>query len=132
MLVEQAHEDKKSLSGDMSDGTRIRRDPKKPECRNPFKYSTCGPQMHITLSILPGTYLLPGQVSTTGGMMAQFMGGGLAMGQTMLSGSHEETREVYAMMDAGELQYVKLRRCRRVPWTVLHRIAGEGSDDNFS
>ncbi|HKJ16210.1 MAG TPA: hypothetical protein VJ984_02530 [Xanthomonadales bacterium] len=99
-LVDQAHEDKETPRPDMSSGTRIRRDPDKRECRNPFKYSPCGPQMHISLSVLPGTYLAPSQVSTIGGTTTQFMGAGLATGRTRLSSSHEEQQAVQGVINA--------------------------------
>jgi excisionase family DNA binding protein len=30
---------------------------------------------------------------------------------------------IYSLMDAGELQYAKIGRCRRIPWRVLRAFA---------
>jgi excisionase family DNA binding protein len=37
--------------------------------------------------------------------------------------------KVYAMMDAGELAYVKLGKSRRVPWDAVHRLVASNMVD---
>ena len=35
---------------------------------------------------------------------------------------------VYARMDAGDIRYVRIGRCRRIPWEELERVARVGTD----
>jgi excisionase family DNA binding protein len=34
--------------------------------------------------------------------------------------------KLYLMMDSGDLKYVKLGRCRRIPWRALKELAAAG------
>lgn len=35
---------------------------------------------------------------------------------------------IYGLMDVGKIAYVKIGRCRRIPWEELERVAREGTE----
>lgn len=100
MINEQMNEDKKSLSENVSHATRISRQLNIPDCPRPFLYSPCGPQMSISLSVMPGTYIMPGQVNAQGGMAAQVMGGLQAMATTSAFDTQPVMEELVAKIEA--------------------------------
>jgi len=55
--------------------------------------------MQITLSLMPGTYILPGTTNAQGGIAAQTFGGLMAMSQTSLFDTQERVQQLTALID---------------------------------
>jgi hypothetical protein len=100
MVNEQMNLDKDTLNPNIDSGTTVRRYPRKASCPEPFKYSACGPQILISLSLRPGTYILPGQTNAQGGAGAQVFGGLVAMAQTSAMDTETEIKKLTARLDA--------------------------------
>lgn len=100
MAKQQLVEDKKSLTTNTSSAIKVNRRPNTPECREPFRFDACGPQMSITLNVVPGSYLAPGQVSTQGGIAAQVFAGMQTLAETSLHDSSQMAQQLSAKIDA--------------------------------
>jgi hypothetical protein len=98
-VSEQMTLDKESLNPSTSRSTSVGRRPNAPACREPFKYSPCGPSLGISLSLMPGTYGAPGGANAQGGIAAQAMGGLQAMSQSSMFGGLEPMKELAARVD---------------------------------
>ena len=99
MMTEQMRLDKESINPNASGSADVTRRPNVPECREPFKYTACGPHLAISLRLIPGTYAAPGGVNAQGGMAAQTMGGLQAMAQSSLFGAQETGQKIEARLD---------------------------------
>jgi hypothetical protein len=100
MIEEQMNLDKQSLNPNVSNSTMVRRRSDQPGCPEPFKYTACGPQLLITLELMPGTYISPGGANAQGGVAAQAMGGLQAMSQTSLFDTEQTMKALQARVDA--------------------------------
>jgi hypothetical protein len=109
MINEQINEDKNALSEHVAAANLVSRQPNGFNCREPFVYQPCGPQMSINLSVRPGTYIAPGQSSTGGGMAAQMMGGFSAMAQTSTFDTQSVVTELDAKLKAMDGSGVSIR-----------------------
>jgi hypothetical protein len=89
MVQEQMNLDKQSLNPNVSASTQVNRSLNLPDCPEPFKYTPCGPQLSIGLSLMPGSYIIPGQTNTAGGAAGQVMSGLQAMAQTSMFDSQQ-------------------------------------------
>ncbi|MCB1854986.1 MAG: hypothetical protein KDI05_08920 [Halieaceae bacterium] len=99
MMTEQMRLDKESINPNVSGSTDVTRRPNIPQCIDAFKYTACGPQLAISLRLIPGTYAAPGGVNAQGGMAAQGMGGLQAMAQSSLFGAQETGQKIKARLD---------------------------------
>jgi len=109
MVQQQMNLDKKSLNPNVSGSTRLSRVPNARECREPFKYQPCGPQLLIGLSLMPGSYIVPGQTNTAGGQAGQVMSGLQAMAQTSLFDTQQNVQDLDAAIktiDGSEISIV--------------------------
>ncbi len=84
MIQEQMTLDKTSLNPNVDSAAKISRRTNNPDCPEPFKYSVCGPYLGISLSLVPGTFITPGQANTQGGTAGQIFAGFQAMAATSL------------------------------------------------
>jgi len=84
MIQEQMNLDKKSLNPNVNSAANIRRRINHPDCEQPFKYDVCGPHLTISLELVPGTFIAPGQTNTQGGAAGQAFAGMQAMAATSL------------------------------------------------
>ena len=100
MAKQQLVEDKKSLTTNTSSATKVTRRQNTPVCTDPFRFHACGPQIGISLNIVPGSYLAPGQVSAQGGMASQVFTGMQSLAETSLFDSSEMAQQLSAQMDA--------------------------------
>lgn len=71
MISEQKRLDKEALSPYAAGSTSVALRPEEPPCREPFKYTPCGPYTSIRMELVPGTYLELDQNSGTGGAASQ-------------------------------------------------------------
>ena len=100
MINEQMNLDKESLNPNVSSGVTVNRRPDQPACPEPFRYTACGPQLLITLELMPGTYINPGMATARGGIAAQTFGGLQAMAQTSLFDTETVLKKLEARVDA--------------------------------
>lgn len=84
MVAAQMERDKKTLNPNVRNASNLTRRAMVRECAEPFKYDPCGPQLGISLTLAPGTYIVPGTTSAQGGTAAQVFGGLQAMSQTSM------------------------------------------------
>jgi len=98
MVREQMNLDKQSLNPNVSGSTTINRTPNGPECPEPFKYTPCGPKLSIHLSLMPGSYIVPGQTNTAGGGAGQVLGGLQAVAQTSLFDTQQNVEGIDAAL----------------------------------
>jgi hypothetical protein len=99
MVQEQVNLDKETLNPNVSGATQVRRSVSDPNCREPFKYTACGPHMNISLNVAPGTYLSLAHTSSQGGMAGQMMGSLSAMAQTSAFDSQERVMHLAGLLE---------------------------------
>ena len=85
MIEEQMNLDKESLNPNVDSAVNTSRRLNHPDCEEPFKYSVCGPHLIISLGLMPGTFIVPGQTNTQGGPAAQVFAAMQAMSATSLN-----------------------------------------------
>jgi len=83
-VAAQMERDKRVLSPNLRSATSFSRRTMVHDCRQPFVYDACGPQLSIGLTLMPGTYIAPGATNAQGGVAAQVFGGLQAMAQTSM------------------------------------------------
>lgn len=98
MIRQQMNLDKESLNPHVSSATLVSRRPNSPDCPDPFKYSPCGPQMSIGLSLMPGSYIVPGQTATVGGGAGQAFSAMSAVAQTSLFDTQEHAERLATVL----------------------------------
>jgi hypothetical protein len=99
MVQQQMNLDKESLNPHVSGSTQVSRVPNQPDCPDPFKYNPCGPQMRISLSLMPGSYIVPGQTNTAGGAAGQAFSGMQAIAQTSLFDTQQRVQGLEDALD---------------------------------
>lgn len=99
MIAEQMNLDKAALNPHVSRSTDISRQVNVHDCREPFRYTVCGPHMTISLSLMPGTWAGPGLSTTQGGLAAQAFGGLQAMAQSNPFDAQTVMQELTARLD---------------------------------
>ena len=99
MVQQQMNLDKKSLNPNVAAANVVTRVPNGLNCNEPFKYQACGPQTRISLGVMPGTYIIPGQTNTAGGQAGQMMAGLQAMSQTSLFDTQQRMQELTAVIE---------------------------------
>lgn len=108
MINQQMNLDKETLTADVSSATVISRHTNNGNCPEPFKYDVCGPYLSITLSLMPGTYIIPGSATAQGGAAAQVFGGLQAMSQTSMFDTTERVQELTARLDSIDAHHVNI------------------------
>lgn len=89
MIQQQMNLDKESLNPNVDSAANISRRLNQPDCSQPFRYNVCGPHLTISLGLVPGTFIIPGQTNTQGGIAAQAFAGMQAMAATSLFAGDE-------------------------------------------
>lgn len=98
MIEEQMNLDKGTLNPEVSNSVTLSRNTGKPPCTDPFVYQVCGPHATITLSLMPGTYIIPGTTNAQGGIAAQTFGGLMAMSQTSMWDTQQRMQHLDALI----------------------------------
>ena len=83
-VAQQMERDKRTLSPNVRAATDLSRQASIPHCSDPFKFAPCGPHLTVSLSLAPGTYIIPGATTAQGGIAAQVFGGLQAMSRTSM------------------------------------------------
>jgi len=107
-VAKQMERDKQTLTPDVRAATGISRHSDMNSCIDPFKYDACGPQLNISLTLMPGTYIVPGQTSAQGGIAAQVFGGLQAMSQTSMGDQTGTMKALVASMESIDASNVSI------------------------
>lgn len=109
MVQEQVNLDKETVNPNVSNSTTLSRKPREPGCAEPFRYQPCGPQMTISLSLMPGTYATLGHSNTHGGAGGQLLGSISAMAATSRTDGMETMKylaEINERIDGHTVQII--------------------------